>query len=332
MQQPAAAPPATAPGSSAASAPSAASLSGPGGRGAGPDHREARLAEGMAAMINALRPLPLVARTWDLAAFKAHGMRPAPRPAGSGAVGRDVALMINHFPLQLRASHAFEHEVHAARAAPAATAPAAAALEAAGSQPDEPKGKGEEAALPGEPQGQEAAGQLQSQEAAEQLPGRLVEQLVALVAASQGWPSGWVCDGGAGRVYAAQQVVVAQGGEGEGAGEAAGAAAQEAKLLVVVELSEEVAEQPGWSGAYEVGGCRSCVCVPSIMSFAMCDLASGYFCFVWFIACLPHRNIMHACVSMLLRGQRVCSCVCVGLAACTYACACAAVMRVRFNA
>jgi len=171
--------PLSAAAANAAAAPSA--TAGPGGRGAGPDHREARLTEGMAAMINALRPLPLVARTWDLAAYTAHGMRPAARPAATGLIGREIGLQANHFGVQLKAPKAFEHAV--------AITPPGGSSEGSSSSSS----------------GVEGA----------QLPPRLVRHLVAALAAQQGWAEGWVCDGARLRVYATQSLV--DGGEAEAA-------------------------------------------------------------------------------------------------------------------
>jgi hypothetical protein len=86
----------------AAAAVAAPSAGGVGtGRGAGPDHREVRYAEGVLAMINVLRLLSLGGpRTWDHAQHSATGMARARRPA-PGSAGREVNLLANHFAVGL---------------------------------------------------------------------------------------------------------------------------------------------------------------------------------------------------------------------------------------
>lgn len=71
----------------AAGAAAAAAAAGAGGRGAGPDHREVRYADGVLAMINVLRLLTLGGpRTWDAGLHKQVGWPAAGRQGWAGSV------------------------------------------------------------------------------------------------------------------------------------------------------------------------------------------------------------------------------------------------------
>uniref|UniRef100_A0A383VYD8 Piwi domain-containing protein n=1 Tax=Tetradesmus obliquus TaxID=3088 RepID=A0A383VYD8_TETOB len=159
----------------AAGAAAAAAAAGAGGRGAGPDHREVRYADGVLAMINVLRLLTLGGpRTWDAGLHKQLGMQAAPRQA-PGVAGREVNLMVNHFALSIRPGSSMA--VYSVSVTRSST-----------QQQEEQQ------------QQQEAAGS-----AKQQLPRGLVRRLVAQLAADAGWPSGWLLLGGdrlaAGRAF-----------------------------------------------------------------------------------------------------------------------------------